>query len=387
MEGRQRRKWILVHMSQPGHLTDIARGVLEFVKTRRELGAFVAHGQHDYRSWLNKRDLSGMITNMPQSELAQELQELGVPTVLAEHDPREGYPIVRGDDLKIGRLAFDHLHSLGIRRFAYWGTRDMYYCRLRARGFLQAAVDAGCEAYTRVDYGVGKTIYSEAEMNEFDKWIRRLPLPLGLFVHTSFDSLRCASHCDDLEILIPEQIAVLGVDDNELFCDAVTPTLSAIDQGCHRIGYHAAELIWRMMCGETVENEVHLIPPTGVTKRQSTDYVAIESPYAATAYHFIQEHACDGIGVNDVAASVSVSRRTLETHFRKAFGRTIHDEILRVRLERAKQLLKNSRLELGMVALECGFSWQGVFSNTFKKFEGMNPSDYRKRALAGTISG
>ena len=181
---------------------------------------------------------------------------------------------------------------------------------------------------------------------------------------------------------MPEEVAVLGVDDDRLLCDLCSPPLSSIVPDAPQAGYVAAELLDRMLRGEKVSADEHRVPPRGVAARQSTDVLAVDDRAVATAVRFIRERACDDIRVDDVLARVPLSRRVLESRFYKLLGRTPHDEILRIKLERVKQLLAETDLKL--VADRAGFRHVEYLSVVFKRVVGVPPSRWRRQATSRT---
>jgi LacI family transcriptional regulator len=186
--------------------------------------------------------------------------------------------------------------------------------------------------------------------------------------------------CRGAGLAIPDEVAVLGVDNDELLCELAAPPLSSVMPNTLRTGYEAAALLDRMMRGEAVRPVAHLIPPVGVVARQSTDVLALDDRAVAQAVRFIREHACEGINVGDVLRGVPLSRRVLEQRFRRLLGRTPREEILQVRLARVKQLLTETDLTLYRVAERTGFEHVEYLSVVFKRETGRTPRQFRTAA-------
>jgi LacI family transcriptional regulator len=178
-------------------------------------------------------------------------------------------------------------------------------------------------------------------------------------------------------VAVPDEVAVIGVDNDELLCELSHPPLSSVVPNAHRTGYDAAALLNAMMDGRKVGGETHLIPPVGIATRQSTDVLAINDAVIARTVRYIREHACRGINVQDVLKAVPQSRRRLENRFRRLLGRTPHDEIIRVQLNRVKMLLTETDLSLAQIAEKAGFEHVEYLSVVFKKEIGLPPSQYR----------
>jgi LacI family transcriptional regulator len=186
--------------------------------------------------------------------------------------------------------------------------------------------------------------------------------------------------CRTSGLRVPEDIAVLGVDNDEIMCELTTPPLSSIEQGAKSVGYGAAALLDRLMAGKQVRRLCHSVAPKGVIVRRSTNVLAIGDSDVAAAMAYIHEHACDPASVGDVLAAVGVSRSTLNVRFRAALGSTIHKEIRRVQIAKARELIATSDLPLKQVALVCGFVHVHYMTALFHRHTGWTPAEYRKHA-------
>jgi LacI family transcriptional regulator len=186
--------------------------------------------------------------------------------------------------------------------------------------------------------------------------------------------------CRASDVTVPDEVAVVGVDNEEVLCDLSDPPLSSVVPNAERIGYEAAALLEQMMAGKKVQAKPIFIEPSGVVTRRSTEVLAIEDRPVAAAARFIREHACEGIDVGDVLRAVSMSRSALDRHFIKIMGRSPKDEILRVRLNRAKQLLAETDFSQATIAEKVGLEHVEYLSRIFKKRIGLTPSEFRARA-------
>jgi LacI family transcriptional regulator len=176
---------------------------------------------------------------------------------------------------------------------------------------------------------------------------------------------------------VPDEVAVVGVDNDEPLCEVADPGLSSVWPDHLRVGYEAAALLDRMMHGTPAPQTPTYIPPRGVVIRPSTDVLAIEDRDIAAAVRFIRQHACDGVAIDDVAAHVSLSRSTLQRRFKQIVGRTLHDETLRMRMSRARELLAESDLPLGIIAEKAGFRHQEYMGAVFRQQLGQTPAQFR----------
>ena len=210
------------------------------------------------------------------------------------------------------------------------------------------------------------------------RWIKKLPKPLGVMTGNDPRGIQLLDACRRAGVAVPEEVAVVGVDNDELVCELAYPPLSSVIPDAARIGYEAAALLDRLMDGQPAPAAMQTIPPLGVAVRQSSDVTAIADPRLADAMRFIRENACSGIGVGDVLDHVAVSRSVLQRLFRKEFDRTILDTITGVRVERVKQLLAETDMPLAEIAQRAGFSYMEYLSTTFRRQTGWTLAAYRR---------
>lgn len=217
----------------------------------------------------------------------------------------------------------------------------------------------------------------EREQEEIGRWLQSLPRPVGLMACNDMRGQHVLDACLRVNIAVPEELAVIGVDDDSVLCNLCHPPLSSIVPNAQRVGYEAAALLDRMMSGQTPPTEPLLIPPMGVTIRQSTDVLAIDDPIVAAAVRFIRERACQGCGMKDLLRHVPMSRSLLERRFRQHLGRSPQAEIRAVQLKRVKQLLAESDLSLDQIAGLAGYAHPEYMSVVFKRETGQTPGQYR----------
>jgi LacI family transcriptional regulator len=187
--------------------------------------------------------------------------------------------------------------------------------------------------------------------------------------------------CRTLGVRVPEDVAVIGVDNDEMICDLTDPPLSSVEQGARQMGYRAAELLDRLMAGKKTSSLRCVIEPVGVVARRSTDILAVEDTAVAAAVRFVRERACRRIQISDVADEAGVSLSTLKSRFKAVVGRTIHAEIQRVRIERARQLIAETDLPLKQVAVRSGFQYVQYMTRLFVRYVGQTPAKYRRQRL------
>ena len=332
--------------------------------------------------WLRGWDGDGIITTL-LPRFAELIQETGIPTIdLDDQAPSSGLPTVQSDQEAIGTLAAGHLLERGFTHFAFLGYPEFEWSRRRLVGFAGAVRAAGhlCEIAPPslpVSWGHQQPEW-EAEVEGMARWIAGLPRPVGLLACNDYRGNQVLDACRRADIAVPEEVAVIGVDNEVLACELARPPLSSVVPDCRRIGYEAAEMLGRIMRREPPATLSRVVPPSGIVTRQSTEVTAISDPVLAEAMRFIREQACSGIRVDDVLEVAGVSRSVLQRRFRAGFGHTVHDAIAAVRLQRAKRLLSETDMPLAEVAERAGYSQAEYLSTFFKKATGLSPSVYRR---------
>jgi LacI family transcriptional regulator len=214
-------------------------------------------------------------------------------------------------------------------------------------------------------------------------WLQSLPKPVGLMACNDLRAHQVLMACDENDLAVPEEVAVIGVDNDEAICGLSRPPLSSIDQNAEEVGYQAAALLDRLMQGGAPPQEKLIVEPSSVVARQSTDVVAVADADVAAALHHIREHACDGLSVNELLASVAMSRRTLERRFASLLGRSPKDEIARVQVGHVKRLLTMTDYPLAKIAQLTGFGYVESMCVLFKNMVGQTPGQYRRQNRCG----
>jgi len=283
---------------------------------------------------------------------------------------------------KIAELAADYLMRLGLHSFGYCGvpaTTIDPWNRERQETFAQRVEAQGhaCSVFS-ARY---KPSHSWEQLQEAIRaWLDPLPKPVGVLAANDMRARHVLEACRRFGFSVPDDVVVLGVDNDELICELATPSLSSIVQGTEEIGYRAARLLNALMHRRNQQVTHILVDPVTIVERASTDLIATSNRVVADALRVIRQQACDGIGVSQVARAIGVSRSTLDTHFRREVGRSVHNEILRVRVNTARTLLATTDLPLGEIARRAGFCHAQYLSSIFRRKCGQTPGDYRRRA-------
>lgn len=379
--GAKRRVALVVESSGASGCA-ILRGIARYA---REHGPWSfdhepGHWPEALPPWLRRFRGDGVIARVRNRRMAATLTRLRVPVVdvqcsLAGLD----IPLVQVDDEAVARLGAEHFLQRGFRHFGFCGIDGPVWAERRAAAFVAALAKAGrtCSVY---EFRPPKTQawFSEGERANLARWMCKLPRPAAIMAANDRTAHRLLEAARRAGLMVPEEVAVLGVDNDETVCEICDPLLSSIIPVHDQVGYRAAELLDRMIDGAPAPAEPLFLKPNEVVVRRSSDTLAIEDPDVAAAVRFIWEQACRGIGVEDVARHVALSYSTLKRRFHKSLARSIHAEILRVRLERVRELLSATDLPLARVAEVTGFEHQEYLGAVFKARTGKTPLEYRR---------
>ena len=362
----------------------VIEGVTRFVRESGQWSVFVEDDPQAKIPDFHHGHFDGVIADLDDPRIPKRLVALDIPAV-GVGAIREDCPwnleisTVSTDNHRIAELAAKHLLERNLQNFAYCGvpgrTIDPWN-RERREAFVEHVEKAGytCSIYT----GRHSASHSWEQMQEkLASWLSGLPKPLGLMAGNDARARHVLEACRRLGLRVPEDVAVIGVDNDELICNLAHPPLTSIVQGTEEIGYQAAVLLDKLISGRKRKSTHFLVEPVGVITRESTDLVATEDSVTSTALAFIRQCACEGIQVVDVARAAEVSRSTLDARFRRVVGRTVHEEIQRNQLNAAQQLLTTTNLSVEEVAQRAGFSSAQYMNAVFQRMIGQTPGRYR----------
>jgi LacI family transcriptional regulator len=320
----------------------------------------------------------GIIAEFRGEQDVKAAMRFGRPMVgICDSAPTREFPCIVIDEEGVGRMAAQRLLQLGFRRFAFLGA-DTLWSKRREQSF-RATIEAagfGCPSRFPGD-GMGGSARARFFYPDFSlrAWVANLTPPHAVMTCNSGTAARLIEACEDAGLRVPADVAVIGVDDDELTCDYAPVSVTAVDTDWQRIGYEGARVLDLMLRGKTPPNGV-VVPPCGIVERHSTDTVPVGSPDVAKALAFIRANVEEPIDVPMVAEKVGVSRRTLERKFKEELKRSPAEEILRTRLARAADLLVAGDESLYEIAERCGFSFRSHLSRSFADCYGQSPSAY-----------
>lgn len=363
--------------------------------------------QEDIPDVVKRQSFDGIIARSETRMIADSVQQFGVPVVdlRGTFVPENGVAL-NTDSEACARMAVEHFQQRGFRELAFCGYDGIDFSDERRNAFLSVCkekgvntrdyrvlTDAAGESPDRnipgerdglgtSDNTVG-TLSSElgGELDDIalELWLQDQPKPLGVFACNDMRGRQVLGAARRAGLKVPDQIAVLGVDDDEVICDLANPPLTSIEPDAHRIGFEGAAALAELMSGAVPTKQPVLIPPVRLSIRMSTDVMAIEDSDLAAAVQFIRSNACDGIGVEDVLRATAYSRATLERRFRQVLSRTPREEIERVRIDRVRMLLAETSYSLEKIAHMVSYKTAAHLVTAFRRNADCTPGQYRRR--------
>lgn len=360
---------------------DILRGVNRFMAEQGQWSLYLELRGLDsgVPRWLSTWRGDGIIVRTGTPAMARAIARTGLPAVELRSSklPRR-LPFVGIDNRRLGQLVADHLADNGFHNFAVFDLdteryfeerRDDFRASLAARGFP-------CHEYHAPSHGERPANW-ERHQAQVAAWVASLPKPVGILACTDQLGFWLLDACRRAGVAVPEEAAVVGVENDETLCTLAAPRLSSVAFDGERVGYEAASLLARLMEGGQPPAEPIVVPPRGLVVRQSSDIVALDDPAVAAAVRYIREHACHGATVSDVVRACGLSRSVLERRMRAALGRPPGEEIVRARFAEVKRLLVETDLPLAAIADRCGIEHPQYMAEAFKRLFGITPGRFR----------
>ncbi|MBN2210886.1 MAG: substrate-binding domain-containing protein [Sedimentisphaerales bacterium] len=372
------------------------------VALTREILLGIARYTRLQRTWFIERDIShylrqaqmnlaeiermrpdGIVClNLParQERFINKIIEMGLPLIMKGiNEPVEGAINILSDNDLIARMAAEHLLALGLKHYAFCGFSHIPWAIERLRAFSARIAKDGGETHLYHPPKKGRHSSLSYNPEHLIIWLKQLPKPVGIMSCNDDFGLYICECCHLAGIKVPDEAAVIGVDNDECVCNLCHPPLTSIVRDAQKAGYEAAELLDQRMRGQTVEcTSVH-IRSTHVVNRESTDVLAVPDATVAEAVHFIRNNSSKILDVQDVVKHLAVSRRSLDQKFSAKLGRTVHEEIARVRVKKIADMLRETSLPITKIAYDCGFNGADHLGRYFRRHNGVSPGEFRRQ--------
>lgn len=372
--------------------------VLLFIETSREFGRGLLHGIARYSRlhgpWRVHRQPAGLDSSLPEwkdlridgaivrdVKMAEHVAHSGFPVIFAQHnkDSYAPFPAIITDSEAIGNIAAEHFLDRGFQNFAYCGLDDYIWSRMRAQHFARRVRQAGftVDLY-RPPVSRAKRQWKHEQISVVN-WLKSLSKPVALMCCNDDRALQVIDTCKQAGLYVPDDVAVLGVDNDVLVCDLADPPISSIALNTDVAGYQAAGLLDELMKGAAMTGQTIWVRPTRIATRMSTDVLAVTDPEVAAALRCIRRNPTFPVQVDDVVEATNVSRRVLEKRFRAVLRHSIYQEIRRFRVNSIIQLLVGTDMSITDIAARSGFDGVEHIARYFRKEVGLSLRDYRKK--------
>jgi len=328
---------------------------------------------------LEELNVDGII--MRDTEQLDEVLKLKIPTIVVRHHQEEQKDRINiiTDSKEIAKLAIEHFSEKGLNQFGFCGYDHIKWSNDRCKHFSKRIVEQGYSIEIYKQPSCVEKLTWDKEYHFLQPWLTRVHKPIGLLTCNDDRGQQLLEVCNDLQIKVPEEVSLLGVDNDELVCELSTPTLSSISLNFERAGFEAAYMLDRWMNGEKFNLQNIIVPATHVVSRKSTEITALEDEYVVMALEFIQKNITKSINVENVVAIIPLSRRELERRFKRSLHRTIKEEIRRGKTNLIAQMLVETNYSILEIALSLGFSGVEHISRFFRVEKGMSLRQYRKQ--------
>lgn len=367
----------------------VLRGIAKYAHLHGQWSCFIEerelHG--GIPAWLRTWKGHGIIARIEDRQMATELAQLGHPVVdVLGNSWFEHIPTFDTDARAVAKLAADFFLQAGFQHFAYCGYRKIPFSEQREFTYRNYLAERGKKVFVFAPpLPLGSRSHIRAierhglgMVKSIAQWLKKQPRPLALFACNDVCAQQVLNACRENGIKVPEEVAVMGMDNDDVLCSLCYPPLTSIEPDTERVGFEAAASLDRMMRGKHLHSELKLIPPVRIVERTSTDVVPIEDPITVQAVRFIRDRMGSGIAVKDVLTHANRSRTDMEQRFRRHLKRSIHSEILRLRMERVGGLLHQTDLNLSQIAARAGFATSAHLCRLFQHHFHQTPTQYRK---------
>jgi len=352
--------------------------VFPWVFYRQDLFYIVRGSEHAELEHLRKWGPDGIIAR--DSKDIEELASWDIPLLVAigMNPPKSHRNNIIADDSAIGTMAAEHLLERGFHHFGFCGFDNMFWSDKRADSFNARIAKSGYKMsfFKQPVSRVARTWYKEETF--LAEWLKSLPKPVGIMACNDDRGQHITEACAIAKLEIPYEVAIVGADNDDQICDISNPPLSSVTLDVEKAGYQAAELLDRMMEGEKIAPQTVTVNPIRVITRQSSNIVAVEDKVVGQALHFIHQNAKRLIQVDDVIKALNISRRSLHDKFMETLGRSVYNEIKRVRIDLISQMLLETDLSISDIAFNLGYDSTNHIARYFKQKMGISPLDYRK---------
>ena len=329
--------------------------------------------------WLRHWDGDGILTRTFTPEMGKLIEATGLPAVeLRTVNFGGDRPYVGMDNHLIGKLVAEHFHERGYRQFAAYSLHTEQFFIERVQNFVTTVEAFGGKCALLPEVKSDSAVDWEKSQTRLVAWLKELPKPVGIFAANDQLGVRLLEACQRAGIAVPEEVAVVGAENEETLCTFATPPLTSVTYDGETVGYTAAGMLDALMRGKKLRRRSVLVAPRGIVVRRSSDEYVINDPLVAHAARLIREGAATGLNVETLCRRMNASRSTLDRRMRAELKRSPKEEILRVRFREVERLLRETDLTIDTIAAQTGFAHSHYLQAAFKQIYGQTPGTYRR---------
>ena len=363
----------------------VVEGIGQYIQASQCMWDIFVEDEFIYHTnTINQLSIDGIIADFDDPKTVELLQHTLIPTIAVGGSYKQAdfyphFPYVATDNMALVEMALSHLQEKGLSQFAFYGLQVNTH-----KHWSIERRDAFVELMEKNHYPIylyeGVQVHAQNWLEEQQKlivWLKSLPSHTGIIAVTDARARHLLQACEYSKIAVPEELCVIGIDNEELIQYLSRVSLSSVEQGAREIGYQAAKLLHKLLNGQKAPSTPILIPPITVHTRNSTDYRSLSDPLVIQAMHYIRHRACHGIKVEQVLDHLEISRSNLEQRFKNEMDRTIHQVIHEEKIARAKNLLEQTDISIQEIADICGYPSVQYFYSVFKKEFEMTPKEFR----------
>lgn len=384
MDVTPRKRVALLVETSLGSGREILRGIARYARQSGGWELFHAAGglAEVNPDWLCDWEGDAVIARIQSSELVVPLERLGIPVVDVLGVCENRFPLVHVDDVAISRMVARYFLDRDFRHLAFYGIDGENWSHRREAAFRNCC--SGAESYSLLESPRRSRTSAADRFTRLRTWLRELPKPVAVMVCSDQRGLELLEACLSEGISVPEEVSVVGVDNDLSLCELGAPPLSSVRGGHFQVGYEAARLIDHLLSGAPADFAPLLVPPSEIIERDSSRTFAIDDPVVAKGVRFIRENLAAPITNDSIARASGISRTLFQKRFRNAMNQSIREYILARRIDRALVLVESTDMPLAEIAERSGFRHQEYLGQVVKKATGSTPGQLRKAALQGS---
>jgi LacI family transcriptional regulator len=361
----------------------ILAGISQFLKERNDISVFHHSGQlgQMHPDSLLDWEGDGIIARVVDQSIADLLVRTGLPTVdVLGNVPDCGFPLVKTDNQAIGKMVAEHFMQSGLRNFGVIGLSQESWSLEREGAFFAQTAEVEESAHSlHLKSTDSEAVHISQSLAAVRNWLPSLPKPIGILTTSDQFGPLLFEAAHELKIRIPEDLSIIGVDNDAPYCDLCRPALSSVDPNHEEVGYQACLLLDQLLTNQKTSVKEIEVRPNMIHLRRSSSTLAVDDPQLSQAMEFIRLNACRGTCIDEIAQHCGLSRSVLQRRFRSKINRTIGESILNEKLTRAKELIHAGKLSMNQVAELSGLNSQEYMSQVFRKHLHQSPKHFRSK--------